>query len=291
MNFYFLSIFSSPRQLHKYSTMKIFTIYRITNNITKKEYIGYTENFEQRMNDHAKKKRDTYISNSIQKYGWHNFTVDILYQSLDMDHCKNVMEAYFINEHDSINLGYNLKPGGEGFDSETNSKFGKLRWQDPEYRNKMTDARKNNWQDPEYRELQQKINTERWESEEYRQKVKDGIAQFWTDEERLNQSNKLKEILSDPKERERLADRARKNWDIPGYRENQQKKQSDSWNDPNSKLYALKKDYIVTSPTGEVFNVKGLKSFCRDNKLNSKIMYKISNGLIDEYKGWRVVKI
>lgn len=271
--------------------MKIFTIYRITNNITNKVYIGYTENFEQRMSDHQNKKRDTYISNAIQKHGWQNFTTDVLYQSLDMDHCKNVMESFFINEHDSINTGYNLKPGGEGFDSETNSRFGKLRWQDPEYRNKMIDARKKNWQDPEYRDLQQKINTERWESEEYRQKVKDGLELFWTEEEKINQSNRLKSILSDPKERERLSDRAQKNWEIPGYRENQKKKQSESWNDPNSGHYSLKKDYIVTSPSGEIFNVKGLKEFCRDQKLDSRYMYKVANGKLAKYKEWTVVRL
>lgn len=96
-------------------TKLIYSIYRITNMLNGKVYIGYTKNVTGRKAyyKHAG-SHDTRILRSIRKHGWSNFTFDVIYQSCDMEHTQNVMEDFFIEEHMSRNpqKGYNVRPGG-----------------------------------------------------------------------------------------------------------------------------------------------------------------------------------
>lgn len=96
--------------------MIIYSIYKLVNTQTGKTYIGFTQNFQKRMREHLvdSKRKNTLLYKAIRKNGWDNFHKEIIYQSLDLNYCKNVMENYFINEHDSYNNGYNLTLGGEG---------------------------------------------------------------------------------------------------------------------------------------------------------------------------------
>lgn len=52
--------------------------YRIVNNISRKEYIGITINFERRMKQHQNQKSNSLIHKAILKYGKENFTYEIL---------------------------------------------------------------------------------------------------------------------------------------------------------------------------------------------------------------------
>lgn len=97
--------------------MKIYSIYRATNLITNKVYIGFDSKWPNRKKNHqwyALNGGSTYLYKSIRKHGWGNFKWDVLYQSYDGDHCLNVMEPHFILEYKSYGSGYNLTKGGEG---------------------------------------------------------------------------------------------------------------------------------------------------------------------------------
>jgi len=103
--------------------MSIYTIYKAVNTINGKVYIGFDSNWPRRKRQHKNsfKKLKTKFYSSIKKYGWDNFSWQIIYQSKDGEYCLNNMETFFIKEYDSLNNGYNMTLGGEGF-------LGKIPW-------------------------------------------------------------------------------------------------------------------------------------------------------------------
>jgi hypothetical protein len=108
------------------SAMNIYTIYRAINKVNGKSYIGFDSNWPNRKRDHRRyhPKDSKYAQSSafykaLRKYSWDNFEWEILYQSYEFNHTKNVMENYFICEYrtytrfDDCN-GYNMTLGGDG---------------------------------------------------------------------------------------------------------------------------------------------------------------------------------
>lgn len=273
--------------------MNIYSIYKIQNLINNKCYIGYTENFERRIQQHKKSHpKNSKLYNAIRCYGWDSFKCEIIYQSKDKDYCKNIMENYFILEYNSFENGYNLTMGGEGLDSKTNSEYAKITWNDDEYRIKMSNMRMQLWQTPDYREKHHKIMQDRWKNDEYRNSIIQKIHDYWSDpDNKTKHSELLKNKFNTDEIKHKRSEIAKDNWNKPGYRENQKIKQSEKWDDPNSGSYKLKGDYIVFSPDGVEYKVKGLKKFCREHGLNSKAMFDISNNKRDNYKGWKVIKL
>jgi group I intron endonuclease len=100
--------------------MTIYYIYRATNKINGKSYIGYTSNFERRKKSHKreaiyKPNKNSLFHKAIRKYGFDSFEWDILFESEDKVYTHKVMEPYFISLHNTfLGEGYNLSPGGEG---------------------------------------------------------------------------------------------------------------------------------------------------------------------------------
>lgn len=88
-------------------------IYKITNKVNGKSYIGQTRyTVEFRWRQHIHKKDNTYFHNAIQKYGEDNFIVETLeecnYENL------NSREIYYIAKYNTFKEGYNLTIGGDG---------------------------------------------------------------------------------------------------------------------------------------------------------------------------------
>jgi len=93
----------------------IYTIYKATNLINEKCYIGFDSAWPRRQKVHLSRPTKFAFSAALQKHGPENFIWEILYQSLDGDHTLNVMEGYFIAENQSFGVGgYNMTLGGEG---------------------------------------------------------------------------------------------------------------------------------------------------------------------------------
>jgi group I intron endonuclease len=95
--------------------MSIYSIYKSTNTINGKSYIGFTNNYDRRIRAHKQVSTNpkTYFHKAINKHGWDNFDWNIIYQSTDRDHTLNEMESYFITEYDTFNNGYNSTMGGD----------------------------------------------------------------------------------------------------------------------------------------------------------------------------------
>ena len=82
-------------------------IYKITNTVNSKAYVGYSSNVESRWEDHKKGYGSKLVYNAIQKYGLDKFTFEILAD----DTVDN--EDKYIQEYNTMNPnGYNLVEGG-----------------------------------------------------------------------------------------------------------------------------------------------------------------------------------
>ena len=94
----------------------IYSIYLITNNVNQKKYVGVTYDFAGRMRGHKGCYSDSYLSRAILKYGWDNFSKEVIFQSLDKDFAYKEAESLFIKEYSTKDpqFGYNLTDGGEG---------------------------------------------------------------------------------------------------------------------------------------------------------------------------------
>ena len=92
-------------------------IYKITNTINSKSYIGQTiQNVKERFYQHCATECSKAVSNmaihrAIKKYGKSNFTVEVIEEVESTN--LNDRERYWIRYYDSYNNGYNSTEGGQ----------------------------------------------------------------------------------------------------------------------------------------------------------------------------------
>jgi group I intron endonuclease len=87
-------------------------IYRLISP-SEKSYIGQTWNLQMRLRNYKKSitSQQPKLFNAIQKYGFDNFSVEILDMCYNQEELDDA-EIYWINYYDSISNGYNCKTGG-----------------------------------------------------------------------------------------------------------------------------------------------------------------------------------
>jgi group I intron endonuclease len=91
----------------------VYFVYKITNKLDNKSYIGKTNNLKRRFNQHIKHKpakgHNSYISNVIKKYGKDNFVFEVLEESLDAEYIST-KEYEYIQKYNTVSPnGYNLR--------------------------------------------------------------------------------------------------------------------------------------------------------------------------------------
>lgn len=99
-------------------------IYKITNLINNKQYIGQTiKTKEQRWREHiSPSSRCTYIKNAIQKYGKENFIIEQIDSAESLSEL-NEKEKYWIDKLNSLTPnGYNLRTGGDNHKASEDTK-------------------------------------------------------------------------------------------------------------------------------------------------------------------------
>lgn len=114
--------------------MENWLIYKHTNLINGKSYIGLTKQEPERrwQNGYGYSQTQPYFYNAIQKYGWDNFEHEILEENLETFEQAAKRETYWIAfYHTWVNdpacMGYNLSSGGEGNPGHTVSEETKLK--------------------------------------------------------------------------------------------------------------------------------------------------------------------
>ena len=130
-------------------------IYKYTNRINQKSYIGQTTHEKQRKQQHKLLTGGFAFQKAIEKYGWDNFEYTVLYSLNleDTDQLRQILnekEIYFINYYNTFKKGYNMTKGGGGvnigeFTQEHKDKISKalkgIKWSD-ERRKKLSESKK-----------------------------------------------------------------------------------------------------------------------------------------------------
>ena len=111
-------------------------IYKITNKINNKVYIGQTirlieQRFQRHVSDAINNILDTHLARAIRKYGQENFYIEQIDTAKTQDEL-NIKEQYWIRFYNSINDGYNetdaiYKSGGNTYQSKTDDELNSIK--------------------------------------------------------------------------------------------------------------------------------------------------------------------
>lgn len=155
-------------------------IYKITNTLNQKSYIGQTitklsERFAKHkyLANHPEQQHNvSYIHRAIHKYGIENFTFETVEQ-ID-NSLLNEREKYWIQYYNTfVPDGYNLTKGGDGT-------AGFSRPQSEEEKKQRSESLKQYYKNhPEAKEKIGKRTSELWKNPEYRRKVTQSNKEFY----------------------------------------------------------------------------------------------------------------
>lgn len=142
-------------------------IYKATNTINGKAYIGFTSHsLKKRMKEHKNRTNNSsesrYFHNAIRKWGWDAFVWNIILENATLDD-----EIRLISEHNTFwenEKGYNLTKGGEG-------RLGNRRPHSEETKAKIRAARAKQVYSDEARENMRLAQTGKKLSEEHKAKI------------------------------------------------------------------------------------------------------------------------
>lgn len=252
--------------------MKFNFIYKITNTITGKIYIGKhsTDNL-----DDGYLGSGIYIRRSIKKYGTDKFIKEVI-EFIDYE-VMNEREIFWIKSMDSTNtnIGYNLLPGGEGFTS---------------------DIAKSMWLDKNFRENHQMVMN----SEIIRNKISEGVKKSWKNQEHRNIkeiSNKKPEVIKKKSDAQKkiwsdknlLELRIRRISPLISSESKNKSKTTRSTKESKERISEAqeKYEYVITSPDDTDYKIQNLFKFCKENGLNFGNMNKVVNGVYYHNKKWK----
>lgn len=189
-------------------------IYKITNIIDGKYYIGRTKEFNARMKAYIKKfnmDNDTQdkLHKAFKKYGLDNFSIEIIDYGFN-DEDLNLSEKHYmpIELVNSKNV-YNLKEGGDysPLSEETRLKM-KATQNREEHKKRQSNIMKKIWETEEHKEKQRLGVLLACNTEEHKTKQRDGSKKEWEkngDIRRAQQSTEEhKKKISDGRNKEKI---------------------------------------------------------------------------------------
>ena len=177
-------------------------IYKATNNITGKSYIGYAvDGLENRKPEHkslAKKGNGYYFHRTIRKYGWDNFLWILLEQGVTDFELLKELERYWIKEFDTFYNGYNLTEGGRG-------RFGCKHTE--ETRKKLSKAKKGHIVTEETRKKMSETHKGKKPSEETKRKISEGLkGKFCSEEHKRKLSEARKYVVYSEEHKRKISE-------------------------------------------------------------------------------------
>lgn len=121
-------------------------IYKITNLVNGKVYIGQSKDVIRRFKEHfnvKSKLSNTYLHYSMKHYGIENFVFEVIMKTYDLDYWEKFF-IYWYNSTDN-KCGYNLTDGGQ----KSSRKINSFVFTD-DIKEKMSESAKQNWRDSDY---------------------------------------------------------------------------------------------------------------------------------------------
>ena len=235
-----------------------------------KRYIGITSQKppEKRWKRGKGYPDNKHLKNAIDKYGWDNFTHEILCEGLDKK-SANEMEKYYISLFDARDreFGYNVQLGGEGGSEIL-----------PETKIKMSEARKKRWEDIRYRDSAIAKLT----SKEYKEESSIRSKKMWENEEFRNKMTKEnhwnygKHLSNETKEKIRKSQIGENNNNYKGKAYTEEIREMARKNSPYNKA-------LICLDTGETF----ISTTDASRKLNidSSYIARVCRGELKHAKG------
>lgn len=227
-------------------------IYIITNGINGKQYIGYTgKSIDKRFKEHTRSQRP--IGKAIRKHGVENFSIALLDES-DSKEDALLLEMKYIVDYETRSRGYNCSKGGDINHPIYNQKIQKSK----DFSDRMKTQANNQHNDPIKK-----------------QNHADGIKKYWIS---LDEETK--------KEKIEIARRNGKK-SVVAWNKGLKQPESGMKGDKNP----MAKTYIVFYPDGKEEIIKCLNTFCKNNNLCSRCVYKMLEGKQANHKGFRFARL
>ena len=179
-------------------------------------YIGVTSNFDRRMNEHYKKTENRHFKFAIEKYGWENLIKEQILIGSE-DYCLEIEQK--LRPTDKI--GWNLVKGGGNPPPAygNNYKSGIPSWNKgipmaEESAKKLSQSIKKLWEDPEYKQRMSNALKGRTSPMKGRKQSPESIEK--NRQAKLGKPSKKKGILLSEEQKARLSWLVRQNpWECP----------------------------------------------------------------------------
>ena len=171
----------SYQELKLIKGLKITGIYKIENIVNHKVYIGQSVDVIERLKGHIKNEGNEHLRSSFEKYGFDNFSFEVIKQTYDLDY----WEIFLIQIYNATDnrYGYNIAIGGTG---------GNLGEQ---WRQSIIEGMQALYNSPEGEIVRQKIREKRKlqasRTKEQEEKRLKNLANFWDSPEGLTKKQKL----------------------------------------------------------------------------------------------------
>lgn len=225
--------------------MKFFFIYKTTNLITGKFYIGAHTT---RDLDDGYLGSGLVLKNSINKWGLENHIREILQFLPDSDSLYSyehqLVNEDLLNDPCCMNLKVGGKGGTHGREKEMCGRIGykgrmseiaKRLWSNPEFRKKIMESKRISSSKPEVKQKISVSSKRMWQSEEYRQKFQERKHEIFTEEYKQKMSEILKETWSDPNLKREASRRSKAVWANDEFKEDMKHKKKLYMNTPEYK--------------------------------------------------------
>lgn len=259
---------------------KTFVVYKHTCIVTNKSYVGITCDYERRNKDHQNKLSGCRaFSSAIKKYGWSEFSHEILATGLTL-HSANHFESFYIKHFNSMTPnGYNLRTGGD------------VSLLNDEAKKKIGDANRGK-NHPQFG----KIGSESHKSKKYLVIMPSGDIEIINGLRDFCRKNGLRpesmHSVVSGRIKHHKGYRCEKY--INGLYTDEQlnvisKEWAKEWYDhvpiKKGESSPFSKKHIIITPNGDAFVINGLTHFCRENGLEQSGLNAVSSGKVKHSKG------